>query len=173
MKVVVTDVSVFFDLYNIQVLPEFFALDLEIHTTDIVYNEILQADQKNAFEIFERSNRLKILSFSSEEEKEVRDFKTTLSLHSVADKTILVKALQLQAILLTCDNKLRKEAESHSLQVRGSVWVIQQLVKKGIVDREKGASLLENLKITNNRLPVVEIDKLVKDWKIKKPKLKE
>jgi predicted nucleic acid-binding protein len=46
MKLVVTDVSVFFDLYQIQALPEFFALDWEIYTSDIVYNEILHASQK-------------------------------------------------------------------------------------------------------------------------------
>ena len=36
MKIVITDVSVFFDLYHLQVLPEFFSLNLEIHTTDFV-----------------------------------------------------------------------------------------------------------------------------------------
>ena len=49
MKVVITDVSVFFDLYQLQVLPEFFALDLEIHTTNFVYNEIVNSEQKHEF----------------------------------------------------------------------------------------------------------------------------
>lgn len=38
MKIVVTDVSVFFDLFIIQALPEFFELELEICTTDFVYS---------------------------------------------------------------------------------------------------------------------------------------
>jgi predicted nucleic acid-binding protein len=159
---------VFFDLYNVQVLPEFFALDLEIHTSDFVYNEILQAEQKQVFEVFERSKKLKIISFSIEEEKQVRDFKTTLSIRSIADKTILWKALQLKAILLTCDNKLRKEAENLSIEVHGSVWGIQQLVDQSIIGKAVGAKHLENLKITNNRLPVTEIDKLITKWKNKK-----
>ena len=46
MKIVVTDVSVFFDLFIIQALPEFFELELEICTTDFVYNEIEQSEQK-------------------------------------------------------------------------------------------------------------------------------
>ncbi len=79
----------FFDLFEIQVLPEFFALDWEIHTTDFVYNEILQADQKEVFEVFVRSKRLKILKFSSEEEAEVLNFKPRLSIRSIADRTIL------------------------------------------------------------------------------------
>jgi predicted nucleic acid-binding protein len=165
MKVVVTDVSVFFDLFEIQVLPEFFALDWKIHTTDFVYNEILQADQKEVFEVFERSKRLKILRFTSEEEMQVRNFKTKLSIRSLADKTILWKALQLEATLLTCDRKLRREAEDHAIEVRGSIWVIEQLVENGIINSTRGISLLENLKMTNNRLPIDLIDKLIRQWK--------
>ena len=165
MKVVVTDVSVFFDLFEIQVLPEFFALDWEIHTTDFVYNEILQADQKEVFEVFERSKRLRILKFSSEEEAEVLNFKTKLSIRSIADKTILWKALQLEATLLTSDRKLRKEAEGHAIEVRGSIWVIEQLVENGIINSTRGINLLKNLKMTNNRLPIDLIDKLIRLWK--------
>lgn len=165
MKVMVTDVSVFFDLFEIHVLPEFFALDWEIHTTDFVYNEILQADQKKLFEVFVRSKRLKILRFTSEEEMQVRNFKTNLSIRSIADKTILWKALQLNATLLTCDRKLRKEAEGHSLEVRGSIWVIEQLVENSLIDSIRGVNLLKNLKATNKRLPVELIDRLIRQWK--------
>lgn len=165
MKVVVTDVSEFFDLFEIKVLPEVFALDWDIFTADFVYNEILQADQKEVFDVFERSKRLKIISFSSEEEAEVRDFKTMLNIRSIADKTILWKALQLKATLLTCDKKLRMEAEGHSIEVRGSIWVIKQLVEKGIIGYTRGISLLEELKMTNNRLPVNLIDRLIRQWK--------
>lgn len=164
MKVVVTDVSVFFDLFEIQVLPEFFALDWDILTTDFVYNEIQQADQKEVFEVYERNNRLKILSFSSEEVTEVRNFETRLSIRSIADKTILWKALQLKATLLTCDKKLRKEAEAHSIEVRGSIWVIEQLVGNDIINATRGIRLLEELRMTNNRLPIDLIDRLIKQW---------
>lgn len=164
MKVVITDVSVFFDLYQIQVLPEFFALDWEIHTKDFVFHEILRADQKAVFELFERSKQLKILSFSSEEEFQVRNFKTKLSIRSIADKTILWKALQLEATLLMCDNKLRKEAEGQGIEVRGSIWIVEQLVNCGIVNQSRGIGLLEELMIVNNRLPVHLIDRLIRQW---------
>lgn len=165
MRVVVTDVSVFFDLFEIQILPEFFGLDWEIHTTDFVYNEILRAGQRETFEVFKRGKQLNILSFSSSEEKKVRDFKTNRSMQSIADKTILWKAIELGATLLTCDKKLKKEAIDHKLEVRGSIWVIQQLVKADIINKTRGIELLENLKITNNRLPMQDIDKLIRQWK--------
>ena len=72
MKIVITDVSVFFDLYHLQVLPEFFALELEIHTTDFVYNEITNSVQKNEFAVFERSKKLHIIKITPDEEDEIR-----------------------------------------------------------------------------------------------------
>ena len=83
----------------------------------------------------------------------------------MADKTLLWKALQLEATLLTCDKKLRKEAEKHSIEVKGSIWVIEQLVENNIIDPTRGIRLLENLKMTNNRLPFDLIDHLIRQWK--------
>jgi len=40
MKLIITDTNVFFDLISIGALPEFFALDFDICTTDFVINEI-------------------------------------------------------------------------------------------------------------------------------------
>ncbi len=165
MKVVVTDVSVLFDLFEVKVLQEFFALKWEIYTTDFVYNEIIQTDQKEAFETFRGNHRLKILSFTTDEVRAVQNFKTNLSIRSIADKTILWKALQMQSILLTCDDKLRREAEVHSIEVHGSIWVIEQLVVNGIAKKAEGICLLEELKTTNSRLPIDIIDNLIRNWK--------
>ena len=54
MKLVITDSSVFFDIIKIHALPEFFALDFEICTTDFVKGEILESEQKEQIEIIEQ-----------------------------------------------------------------------------------------------------------------------
>jgi predicted nucleic acid-binding protein len=161
MKVVITDVSVFFDLYSLQILPEFFALDLEIHTTSFVFNEITQVEQISEFNIFERAQKLKILSISAEEEAEIRRLKIYNSNKSFPDISMLWKALQLNCTLLTCDNKLRKEAELHGIIVHGSIWVILQFAENEIITKEKAIILLEKMKLVNNRLPVDEIEKQI------------
>lgn len=165
MKVVITDVSVFFDLYSIQVLPEFFALDLEVHTTDFVYNEIVREEQKKEFELFERSKKLHIIKTTEEEEDEIKKMELFRPNRSFPDKTILWKAKQLKCALLTGDGKLRQEAEAHGLEVRGSLWVIKQLIEKEFVSNNKGFELYKQLKSINPRLPMDEIDKLMKGLK--------
>ena len=165
MKVVITDVSVFFDLYQLQVLPEFFALDLEIHTTNFVYNEIVNSEQKNEFAVFERSKKLHIIKITPEEELEIHSMPLARSNRSFPDKTVLWKAKHLKCTLLTCDNKLKIEAVGHGLEVHGSIWVLTELVEHKIISKPKGIELLELMKTVNTRLPVDEIDKLIKHFK--------
>jgi predicted nucleic acid-binding protein len=165
MKIVITDVSVFFDLYHLRVLPEFFALDLEIHATDFVYNEITNTEQKNEFAVFERSRKLHIIKITPEEEDEIHAMKLFRSNKSFPDRTVLWKAKQFNCILLTCDSALRKEAQSHGLEVHGSIWVINQLIDTGIISKVKGIELLKQMKMVNPRLPMDEIDKLIRRLK--------
>lgn len=161
MKIVITDVSVFFDLYHLQVLPEFFALDLEIHTTNFVYNEIVLSAQKSEFAVFERSKKLHIIKISVREEDEIRAMSLERTNKSFPDKTVLWKALQLDCTLLTSDNKLKKEAIAQGLVVHGSIWVISQLVEKEIISKSRGIELFERMKQMNQRLPHGELDKQI------------
>jgi predicted nucleic acid-binding protein len=162
MKIVITDVSVFFDLYCLQILPEFFDLDLEIYTTNFVFNEITQIEQISEFNNFERVKKLRIINISVEEEVVIRQFKLYNANKSFPDISMLWKALQLNCTLLTCDNKLRKEAELHGITVHGSIWVILQLAENDIINKEKAINLLEKMKLVNTRLPIEEVEKQIK-----------
>ena len=166
MKLIITDVSVLFDLYHIKVLPEFFALDVEICTTIFVYNEIVQQQQIEEFELFKRTQKLTILDLLPEEEEQVINFKPKRNLKSIPDKTMLWKAIQLKCALLTCDDKLRKEAIDNGIEVHGSIWVLTELQNKKIIGTQKTIELLEQLKIVNTRLPFDEIDKIIKRLKM-------
>jgi len=161
MKVVITDVSVFFDLYHLQVLPEFFALDLEIHTTNFVYNEIFHSVQKSEFAVFERIKKLHIITITVDEEDEIHAMRLNRSNRSFPDKTVRWKAMQLNCTLLTSDNKLRKEAVGQGLIVHGSIWVIRQLIDNGIISKPRGIELFGQMKLINTRLPHDEIDRQI------------
>lgn len=164
MNLIITDSNVFFDIISIGALPEFFALDYEIGTTDFVYDEILHSDQKEVITSFIRAKKLMIYSLSPEEVEEVNNFKTTRNFKGLTDKTVLWKALKLKCILLTGDKKLRREAEELNIEVHASLWVIENLILSGIVSKSKGCSLLKALKLMNASVPVDEIDKLLRKY---------
>ena len=165
MKLIVTDFSVFFDIIKIQALPEFFDLDIEVCTTDFVQKEILESEQRKQIEHFIRLKKLTVFEMSAEEIDEVIQFKTNRVFRTLIDKTVLWKAKQLGCPLLTGDAKLRNEATEQGVKVHGSLWVVMQLVKHEIVDKKKGIDYLEKLRIINDRLPVEEIEKLIKKLK--------
>jgi predicted nucleic acid-binding protein len=162
MRLIITDVSVLFDLYHLKVIPEFFALDMEICTTLFVYNEIVQLEQIEAFEMFKRTQKLTVLDVLPDEEVHILNFKLKRNLKSMPDKTMLWKALQLKCPLLTCDDKLRKEARDHGIEVHGSIWVLEELLRQNIISASKVMVLFELLKTINTRLPFGEIDKIIK-----------
>jgi len=165
MKLFITDTNVFFDLMNIEALPEFFGLDFEICTTDFVVNEILRLEQAEQIQNFIQSKQLSVFSFSSDEIDEVVNLKTKRMLRRIADKSVLWKALQLKCKLLTGDKSLRSEAEENGLEVHGSIWVVMKIVDAKLLSAEKGIELYEKLKIVNDSLPKEEIEKLIKKLK--------
>lgn len=174
MKLVIADVSVLFDLFHIKALKDFFALDFEICTTIYVFNEIVFQEQINEFELYTNSGQLKILDLLPEEEEFIYNFKSKRSLRSIPDKTLLWKSMQMRCILLTCDDKLRKEGEGNGVEVHGSIWVVLELESQMIIGKQKAIDYLVHLKTVNNRLPVAGIDDVIVRFKseLRKPKSK-
>ena len=165
MKLIITDSSVFFDIIKIQALPEFFALNFEICTTDFVKGEILESEQREQIEIFIRSQKLTVFELSEAEIEEVEKFKTKRFFKTLIDKTVLWKAKQLNCPLLTGDAKLKNEAIDQGVEVHGSLWVIRVIVEQKIISNEAGIEFLKQLKMVNDRLPIDEIDKMIKKLK--------
>jgi predicted nucleic acid-binding protein len=165
MKLIITDTNVFFDIISICALPEFFALEYDISTTDFVVREILESDQKVQIESFIRAKKLIVFKLTADEVEEILNFATKRFFKGISDKTVLWKSYQLKCPLLTGDKKLRNEAEDLKIEVHGSIWVINELVEKDIIIKAKGVELLEKLKLINASLPHDEIDKLIKKFK--------
>jgi predicted nucleic acid-binding protein len=96
-----------------------------------------------------------------DEEEQVMNLKLKRNLKSFPDKTMLWKAIQLKCPLLTCDDKLRKEAIDNGIEVHGSIWVLQELENQKIISKQTAIALLDQLKKINTRLPYAEIDKII------------
>lgn len=165
MKLIITDTNVFFDIISIDALPEFFALDFDICTTDFVCKEIFESSQKEQIESFIRAKKLTVFKLTVEEIEEIQNFPTNRYFKGITDKTVLWKAYELKCPLLTGDKKLRNEAEDLKIEVHGNIWVIIALVEKEIISNVKGVELLDKLKLINASLPHDDIDKLIKRLK--------
>ena len=59
MKIAVTDACIFIDILELELCPDFFRLEMEIHTTCEVWEELID-DQKETLELFRSTNRLTV-----------------------------------------------------------------------------------------------------------------
>jgi rRNA-processing protein FCF1 len=159
MKIIITDTNVFIDLIRSNALVHFFQLDYEICTTDLVVEEIKLPDQQQQLEAFRASGRLKVIELNAAEIQEAVELPTKCNLKRITDKSVLLKAIHLQCLVLSGDGDLRKECTRNGLEVHGSVWVVRELWIANLTNVQTLQTVLDEM-LKNTRLPQHEIEKL-------------
>ena len=162
MKIIITDTNVFIDLIKSGALDFFFQCPFEVCTTDLVLEEIKPHEQRAHLEKHVAANRLRVLQLSAEEIFAASQLPTQSNLKRITDKSVLLKAIQMQACLLSGDGDLRKEGQRAGLEVRGSLWVIREIWLAGLSNINDLLSMLDELS-RNTRLPIVAIEELRKE----------
>lgn len=166
MKVVVNDANILIDLVKLELLPPFFSLEFRLVTIDIVLEELLD-EQQEALLPYVVDGRLEVCELTESELTEVFDLRTQHPRLSEQDCSAFLKARQLDAILLTGDNVLRRLSRQEGQEVHGHLWLLDQLVASGNLSpgqaREKLKALCDAI---NPRLglPKEEVDKRLLQW---------
>ena len=76
----------------------------------------------------------------------------------------MVYSRKLSGALLTGDGKLRKQAAKDGLEVRGILFIFDELLKQKLIGFKVAIEKITTLYQINNRLPKKEIDKCIKSW---------
>lgn len=167
MRIAITDACIFIDLCDLQLTVLFFNLDLEVHTSLDVMNELYEHQQQilsdycsvgklTAHNITE-SEKLKILS---------TPYPRSLS---ESDKTVLFLASKLKAMVLSSDKAVRNIAKNTSIPYHGMIWIFDQLVNSGLLSKTEASLKLKQLITTNliyqnNKELVAEMLKRLELW---------
>src|SRR3569623_1599148 len=101
MRLAITDACIFIDLYYLQLTALFFSLDMEIHTSVDVLNELYE-NQLQVLSAFQSVGRLTAHNITETEKKKIISIAYPKSL-SESDKTVLYLASKLNAIVLSSD----------------------------------------------------------------------
>lgn len=165
MRLIITDTNVLFDIIKVGALPEFFNLDYDICTTVFVIDEIKPSLQREQVETFIRSKQLTVFEFSGEEVEGIVKFDTVRDLKRFTDKSVIWKSIELKCPMLTGDKKMREVAEKLGIEVHGSIWVIDELIRNQLISPVKAIELLKLLIATNSWLPGNEIEKRINQLK--------
>lgn len=168
MKIAITDACIFIDLHELELTSELFSLNLDVHTSTDVYNE-LHSHQREVLKAFISISKLTVHKISEVERLDIFNSKLPKSL-SETDKTVLYLAAKLKAFVLSSDKTVRKSAKSQCIDYHGMLWILDQLVEKSILTKGKALEKLQylisvNMIYQNNMELVIELEKRALIWK--------
>lgn len=141
MKVIVNDANILIDLVELRLLPHFFQLEFEFHTTAIILDELFD-EQKEVLIPYIETNKLIIDDITEEDFIEILRIKAHKPSLSEQDCSAFHQAKKDNAALITSDNTLRRFAQANHIETHGHLWVFDNLVNKNIL---KGNVAIEKL----------------------------
>ena len=168
MKIVVTDACIFIDVINLNLTAKFFGLELEIHTTADIINE-LYSSQQQILEGYKSSKKLKVHVLTGEEQLELMSEEHPKAL-TPEDLSVIFIARKLgDATVLSSDKPLRKYAKKLSVEYHGMLWILDQMVAHGSLPKPEAITKLKtwinsNLIYRDNAEIQREVDNRVKAW---------
>lgn len=171
MKIVVTDACIFIDVIELQLTGRFFGLNLSIHTTTDVLNE-LYPDQQQILEGYKTSNLLTVHVLSGAEQLSLmtEDYPKALT---PEDRSVVFIAKKLgDAVVLSSDKPVRNHAKKLCIEYHGMFWIFDQLVEQGLLTKSEAIAKItilvnSNLIYKNNSEMQEEVAKRIKTWAIK------
>ncbi|MFC0262995.1 PIN domain-containing protein [Fontibacter flavus] len=168
MRIAVTDVCIFIDLIELDLISDFFRLDLELHTTVEVMNELF-TEQYQVLEAYQQVGKLIVHNLDAQDFLKIEALALPKGL-SPEDKSVLYIASGLEnGIVITSDNLVRKCTERLKLECHGLLWVIDQFVGQGICSKSSASGSLKRLMALNKMYAVgnlkMEIEERILNWK--------
>lgn len=164
MKIIVKDANVIFSLLDSDLMDLCLKLDYEVWTSDFVINEIEDTGQKKKIGKYIRNNKINVYAYSGEEVAEIFELSKNRSL-SDADCSVFLLTKIKRGILVSSDKALRTFAVSNGIEVRGIIWIIDELVKNKIIDPVIAAEKLEFIATKSMWLPAIEVESRINKWR--------
>lgn len=147
MKVAITDACIFIELHHLLLTSVFFKLDIEIHTTVDVLNE-LYPEQRELLKAYEAGGKLYLHSLNDEDRRAIGENKSTGGL-SETDKTVLYMAGKVGAMILSSDKPVRKQAKKCEIEYHGMFWIFDRLVEADLITKAMAVEKLKMMIMVN------------------------
>ena len=157
--IVIKDACILIDLVDLDLLEAFYQLDVRAVTTGFVVAEILDEEQVVAVKKVVDDGRLTVY-----DDGDLAEINALTNQHpglSFADCSVLELAFRVPGIILSADGSLRNEAKRRQLTVKGSLWVLNQLVEQGFMTKEVCLAKLDLYPRVNSRAPKRDIQLLI------------
>lgn len=159
-KILVSDTNIWIDLHRSGLLATVFELPHQFVTTDFVWRELRQPPGQQLTDL-----GLKIEGLSGDEVVSLFDLRQTLGNSSLADVSCYFLARERRWPLLTGDGALRKSGQQGQLEVRGVLWILDELERHALLSTQQLADALDSMLKVGARLPETECRKRLNRWR--------
>ncbi|WP_342631933.1 type II toxin-antitoxin system VapC family toxin [Marinobacter alkaliphilus] len=159
-KILVSDTNIWIDLHHSNLLENVFQLPHQFVTTDFVWRELRKPPGAQLQDM-----GLVIEAISGDETLELFGLKQTLNNSSLADVSCYFMARERGWTLLTNDGALRKSGRRASLDVRGVLWILDELEHHRVLSPTDLFTALTAMLNAGARLPEDECDKRLARWR--------
>lgn len=167
MRVAVTDACIFIDLIELEMITSFFQLDVELHTTVAVINE-LYPEQKQILEAYESVGKLHVHNLKDDDFQKMKQIAFPRGL-SQEDRSVIYLAKKFGgAIVISSDKLVRDFAGKLDLPYHGIFWILDQLILSELIQIPKAIHILQQMPKINSlyrgTLLKREIEKRIQHW---------
>jgi len=166
MKILINDANILIDLVKVDLFIQFADLPYDLYTTDFILSEVDQKEELN--ELIEGGKLSIIVTV------EVEDFRGIYSLLegssglSFEDCSAWYYSKKMNGTLVTGDGKLRKIVQRNMIEVRGIIFILDEILNNGLINFQTAIEKIELLYKLNNRLPRKELKKRIDLWEKRK-----
>ena len=149
MRVAVTDACIFIDLIELDMITTFFQLDLELHTTVAVINE-LYPEQKQILDAYQSVGKLQVHNLENVDFQAMEKITFPRGL-SQEDRSVIYLAKKLGgAIVISSDKLVRDFAGKLNLPFHGIFWILDLMITEKLILADKAISMLHNMTKINS-----------------------
>lgn len=149
----VADSNIWVDLHFGRLVEKAFSLPFRFAVPDVIIDELKRPSGSDLVAL-----GLRVEELSGELVLTVADLAAHYLRPSRQDLFALVLAEALGAILLTGDGALRDAAREIGVEVHGTIWHLDQMVTRRIIDGRERAQALKLMMDSGSRLPKDEVE---------------
>lgn len=164
MKIAIKDANVLIDMEVAELFDLWFQLGHETMTTDLIVAELRKGRHQRALEYID-AGHIKVESCSSGFLSDAFGLLQEIgSGPSIEDCTVLLLAMQRDAMLLSGDKPLRIAAKARQIEVHGTLWIFDQLVDSKFMRKAIAAQKLSHLLESDRYLPAQACSERIRKW---------
>lgn len=156
MLVVVSDASVLIDIEHGELTHAMFSLPWQFAVPDVLFAEELEERHSHLLQF-----GLIVRTLSSDLLTEVYSLRQQFARTSVNDLLALMLAKDEKCQLLTGDKALREVATKLNVEVRGTIWLVDQMMKQQKIDVEIASVGFQLMRESGSRLPWNEVENVL------------